>query len=243
MEAPVYRRVLLKISGEGLSGSGGSGLSSEHLTRTARQIAELHQMNVQVAVVMGAGNFIRGADLSGAVGIGRVTADQMGMLATVINALAMQDVLESLNVPARVCSAIGITALCEPFIRRRVIKHLNERRVVLLAGGTGNPFFTTDTCAALRAAEIGADVLIKATKVDGVYSADPVKHPEATRYDRLTFDEVLSKKLAVMDQSAIAMCRDNSIDIIVCNLMAGGAVARIARGERAGTLVTTAVAK
>ena len=240
MDAPAYRRVLLKISGEGLSGPGGSGLSSEHLARSARQIAELHHMGVQVAVVVGAGNLIRGADLSNAVGIGRVTADQMGMLATVINALAMQDVLESQGVPARVCSAIGITALCEPFIRRRAIKHLDSGRVILLAGGTGNPFFTTDTCAALRAAEIGAKVLIKATKVDGVYSADPVKNPAAIRFNRLTFDDVLAKKLAVMDQSAIAMCRENEIDIIVCNLMADGVVARIARGERVGTLVTTA---
>ncbi|MBN2212589.1 MAG: UMP kinase [Sedimentisphaerales bacterium] len=243
METPAYQRVLLKISGEGLSGPGGSGLSSEHLTRSAKQLAELHQMGVQVAVVIGAGNFIRGAVISGAVGIGRVTADQMGMLATVINALAMQDVLESMNVPTRVCSAIGITALCEPFIRRRAIKHLNEGRIILLAGGTGNPFFTTDTCAALRAAEVGADVLIKATKVDGVYSDDPVKNPSAIRYDRLTFDDVLAKKLAVMDQSAIAMCRENDIDIIVCNLMADGVVTRIARGERVGTLVTSAADK
>lgn len=235
-----YGRILLKISGEGLSGTGGTGLSSTDLEHTAAQITELFQMGVQVGVVIGAGNLVRGATLSKTVGLHRVTADQMGMLATVINALALQDVLETQGTPTRVLSAIGITALCEPFIRRRALKHLENGRVIVLAGGTGNPFFTTDTCAALRAAEIQANVLVKATKVDGVYSEDPAKNPQAIFYDKLTFDDVLRQHLAVMDQSAVAMCRENNIDIIVCNLMKGGAIAKIARGELVGTLVTQA---
>lgn len=238
MAALKYERMLLKISGEGLSGPGQFGLTAEHLRGVAMQITELVKMGVQPAIVVGAGNFIRGTRLSQNAGLQRVSADQMGMLATVINAIALQDVLEDMGTPSRVLSAVGVSAVCEPFIRRRAIKHLEAGRAVILAGGTGNPFFTTDTCAALRALELQVPVLIKATKVDGVYSADPVKEPDAVLYDQLTFKEVLDKELAIMDQSAFVMCRDNGVDIIVCNLMKSGTVGRVAQGERVGTLIT-----
>ncbi len=234
-----YRRILLKVSGEGLCAPGSSGLSGDEISALAQQIHELRLMGVQPAVVVGGGNLVRGARLSADINIHRVTADHMGMLATLINALALQDVLEEKGSPSRVLSAGGVTSLCEPFIRRRALRHLEKGRVIILAGGTGNPFFTTDTCASLRAAEIQADVLIKATKVDGVYSSDPVANPDATFYKKLSFDQVLYDKLAVMDPSAITMCRENDIDIIVCNLMAVGTVARAARGESVGTLVSS----
>ncbi len=233
-----YRRILLKISGEGLSGAGGYGLAKEELDKVAAQVEELVSLGVQPAIVVGAGNLVRGATLSKMANIHRVTGDQMGMMATVINALALQDVLEGQKIPTRVLSAIEVTRFCEPFIRRRAIKHMQNNRVVILAGGTGNPFFTTDTCAALRAAEIHADVLIKATKVDGVYSADPITHPAARKYTRLTYDEVLRDNLRVMDQTAISMCKENKIDIIVCSLLTPGTVARVAKGEAVGTLIT-----
>ena len=233
-----YQRILLKVSGEGLCGSGG-GLGAREIDALAEQIHQLRQMGVQPAVVVGGGNLVRGERLSSQISIHRVTADQMGMLATVINALALQDVLEEKGSPTRVLSAIGVADFCESFIRRRAIRHLEKGRVVILAGGTGNPFCTTDTCASLRATELQAEVLIKATKVDGVYSADPVKDPTAKLYDKLTYDQVLRDNLAVMDQSAITMCRDNDIDIIVCNLMTEGNVARIARGETVGTMIST----
>jgi uridylate kinase len=236
-----YRRILLKISGEGLSGAGGFGLAKDELDKVAGQVEELVKLGIQPAIVVGAGNLVRGATLSKMTHIHRVTGDQMGMMATVINALALQDVLEGQDIPTRVLSAIEVTRFCEPFIRRRAIKHLDNNRVVILAGGTGNPFFTTDTCAALRAAEIRADVLIKATKVDGVYSADPVNDPQATKYDKLSFDEVLRDNLRVMDHTAISMCKENNIDIIVCNLMEAGTVARVAKGEAVGTLITNKV--
>lgn len=232
-----YKRILLKVSGEGLCGPSG-GLNGDEINALAQQIHELHQMGVQPAVVVGGGNLVRGAKLSSEISIHRVTADQMGMLATVINAIALQDVLEEKGSPTRVLSAIGIEAICEPFIRRRAIRHLEKGRIIVLAGGTGNPFCTTDTCAALRAAELQSELLVKATKVDGVYSADPIKDPDAKFYKKLTYEQVIDDKLAVMDQSAIAMCRDNNIDIIVCNLTKSGTVARVACGEDVGTLIS-----
>ena len=233
-----YKRVLLKISGEGLCRRDGFGIDGEALEQTAAQLTELRQMGVEPAVVVGAGNFIRGARLSSRTSVHRVTADQMGMLATVINAIALQDVLESQGTPSRVLSAYAVSAVCEPFVRRRAVRHLEKGRVVILAGGTGNPFFTTDTCAALRACEIQAEVLIKATKVDGVYSADPVHDPTAVKYERLTYRAVLDQDLRIMDHSAISMCCDNNIDILVCNLMKPGMVARAACGEQVGTIIS-----
>jgi len=234
-----YQRVLLKISGEGLCGPGGFGLDGPALQTVASQIHELREMGVQPAVVIGAGNFVRGAVLSPEVGVHRVTADQIGMLGTVMNALALQDVLEALGTSTRVLSAVAVTQFCEPFIRRRALKHLGIGRAIILAGGTGNPFFTTDTCAALRASEIQADVLVKATKVDGVYSADPNQDPHAVLYDRLTYAQVLGRDLQVMDHSAISLCRENHIDIVVCNLRDPGSLSRVVRGEHVGTLITS----
>jgi len=233
-----YQRVLLKISGEGFSGTGGFGVSGPELNTVAQQIAELAAMGVQPAIVVGAGNLVRGTNLSRETSIHRATADQMGMLATVINAIALQDVLEGLGTSARVMSAVEMATVCEPFIRRRALKHLEAGRVIILAGGTGNPFFTTDTCAALRASEIQADLLIKATKVDGVYSADPVQDADAVLYEKLTYQQVLQDNLKIMDQTAITMCRDNNIDIIVCNLMKKGTVAQVAQGDKTGTLIS-----
>ena len=234
-----YKRVLLKISGEGFGGSDGSGLASEGLSVMADQIVELWQMQVQTAVVVGAGNLVRGASLSKKIALQRVTADQMGMLATVINALALQDVLEKKGAPTRVLSAIDMTTICEPFIRRRAVSHLERNRIIILAGGTGNPYFTTDTCAALRASEIQADVLIKATKVDGVYSADPVQDPSAKKYEKLEYLELITNDLRVMDHTAVSMCRENNIDIIVCNMMKSGNVTRVVQGEQIGTLISS----
>jgi len=233
-----YKRVLLKISGEGFCGAGGFGLASDKLEMIAAQIKELQDLHAETAVVVGAGNFVRGTTLCQQGCVHRVTGDQMGMLATVINGIALQDALETQGLRTRVISAVGITAVCEPFIRRRAVRHLEKGRVIVLVGGTGNPFFTTDTCAALRASEIQADVLIKATKVDGVYSADPVKEADAKKYDKLSYDEVLQQNLEIMDRSAVSLCQDNKIDIIVCNLMAEGTVSRVARGEHLGTLIT-----
>jgi len=233
-----YKRVLLKVSGEGLSGTGGFGLDAGELGTMARQIVELRNMSVEVAVVTGAGNFIRGATLCEQAPIGRVSADQMGMLATVINSIALRDVLESQGCAACVLSAREMNSICELFVQQRAIKYLQAGTVVILAGGTGNPLFTTDTCAALRASEIEADVLIKATKVDGVYSADPVKNPNAKFYDKLSYTEVLRDDLRVMDQTAVTMCRDNGIDIIVCNLMKPGTVAQAVMGQKVGTIIS-----
>lgn len=235
-----YKRILLKISGEGFCNQSGFGLDGKALEELAGQINQLSQMGVQCAIVVGAGNFVRGATLSSQSSVHRVTADQIGMLATVINSIALQDVLESLGTPTRVLSAISITSICEPFIRRRAIKHLESGRVVVLAGGTGNPFFTTDTCAALRASELAADVLIKATKVDGVYSSDPVKDTSAQLFETLTFSDVLEKDLRVMDHSAITLCQENHIDIVVCNLLKRGTITRVVRGESTGTVISSA---
>lgn len=232
-----YQRILVKLSGEALMGGGDYGIDPAILRRIALEIQELLALNVQVAVVIGGGNIFRGAGLARA-GMDRVTGDHMGMLATVMNCLAMQDALESLGSHARVLSAIRINEVCEDYIRRRAIRHLEKGRVVLFAGGTGNPFFTTDTAAALRATEIGAQLLLKATKVDGIYSADPVKDPSAVRYPTLTFDQVLDERLAVMDATAIVMCRDNRLPLQVFNLNNAGDLLRIVCGESVGTVVT-----
>ena len=234
--SPVYKRVLLKLSGEALLGSQEYGIDPPVIQRVAAEIAELLGLGVQVGLVIGGGNIFRGAGLAEA-GMDRVTGDQMGMLATVINALALQDALERHGVVARVMSALQIHEVCEDYIRRRAIRHLERGRVVIFAAGTGNPFFTTDTAASLRAIEISADILIKATKVDGVYSADPLKDPTAVRYDGLSFDRVLSDKLNVMDATAIVMCRDNNLPLVVFNLNNAGDLVRLICGETLGTSV------
>ncbi|HEU4623904.1 MAG TPA: UMP kinase [Steroidobacteraceae bacterium] len=232
-----YQRVLVKLSGEALMGQGDYGIDPVVIKRIAGELAELTQMGTSVAIVIGGGNIFRGAGLARA-GMDRVTADHMGMLATVMNALAMQDALESLGLHVRVMSAIRINQVCEDYIRRRAVRHLEKGRVVIFAAGTGNPFFTTDTAAALRAIEINADLLLKATKVNGVYSDDPIRNPKATRYPRLTYDKVLADKLNVMDATAVVMCRDNRLPLRVFNLNNAGDLPRVVRGEDVGTLVT-----
>lgn len=234
-----YKRVLVKLSGEALMGSGEYGIDPAIIKRIALEIQEILTLGVEVAVVIGGGNIFRGAGLARA-GMDRVTGDHMGMLATVMNCLAMQDALEAIGTHARVMSAIRINEVCEEYIRRRAVRHLEKGRVVLFAAGTGNPFFTTDTAASLRAIEIGAGLLIKATKVDGIYSADPVKDPSAVRYPTLTFDRVLDERLNVMDATAIVMCRDNNLPLQVFNLGNAGDLLRIVQGESIGTVVRNA---
>jgi uridylate kinase len=235
-QQPRYRRILLKLSGEALLGEADYGIDPEVLRRLAMEIIEVQSLGVQVAVVIGGGNIFRGAGLARR-GMDRVTGDHMGMLATVMNALAMQDALESLGAYARVMSALRIHEVCEDYIRRRAIRHLEKGRVVLFASGTGNPFFTTDSAATLRGIEIGADVLLKATKVNGIYDADPMVHPNAVRYQRISFDQVLSDRLNVMDATAIVMCRDNNLPLQVFNLHNAGDLMRIVQGEDVGTVV------
>jgi len=232
-----YNRVLLKLSGESFCGPGEFGIDGPSLESLANRISEICKLGPQVAVVVGAGNFIRGESFSQTSHIPRNTADYMGMLATIINACALQETLEKSGQPTRVLSAIEVAAMCEPFIRRRALRHLEQGRVAILAGGTGNPFFTTDTCAALRAAELDADLLIKATKVDGVYSDDPEKNPDAQLFEELSYDEVLKKNLRVIDHSAISLCRDNNIPIIVLNIFKKGNIAKAICGEQVGTLI------
>ena len=232
-----YRRVLLKISGEALMGPGEYGLDAQTVVRVAGEIKSVLAMGVEVAVVIGGGNIFRG--VSGAAkGMERASADYMGMLATVINALAMQNALEQQGVHTRVLSAIPMSTVCEPYIRRRAIRHLEKKRVVIFAAGTGNPFFTTDTAAALRASEMGCDALLKATKVDGVYSADPKKDPTATRYDRLDYLEVLARDLGVMDASAISLARENHIPILVFSIQEPGGFADVMQGRGRCTIVS-----
>lgn len=236
MESPKYRRVLLKLSGEILGGSKGQGIDPKSMVRICEEIAQVHDMGIDVAVVVGGGNIFRG--LSGTqLGFDRVAGDYMGMLATVINALALQVVLESIGIHTRVLSAITVQQVCEPYIRRRAIRHLEKGRVVILAGGTGNPYFTTDTAAALRATEIGADIILKGTKVDGVYSADPKLDPNAVKYDFITYEDVLTKNLRVMDATAIAMARENQIPVLVFDITQPGNLIRAVRGEKIGTVV------
>jgi len=236
-EKTVYKRILLKLSGEALMGDCDYGIDPQVISRVATEIVELLAMQVQVAVVIGGGNIFRGAGLAQG-GIDRVTGDQMGMLATVINSLALQDALESQGANSRVMSAIQINEVCEDYIRRRAVRHLERGRVVVFAAGTGNPFFTTDSAASLRATEIDAELMLKATKVDGVYDADPMRNSDAKMYKRLTYDKVLRDDLQVMDATAIVMCRDNGIPLRVFNMFHAGDLKRIALGEDVGTLVS-----
>ncbi len=231
-----YRRVLLKLSGEALMGDEDYGIDPKIITRLAREVMEAQQAGAEIALVIGGGNIFRGAGLA-AGGMDRVTGDQMGMLATVINALAMQDALEKLGGKVRVMSALKINDVCEDYIRRRAIRHLEKGRIAIFAAGTGNPFFTTDSGAALRAIEIGADLLLKATKVDGVYDADPAKNPDATRFDTLTYDEALNRDLQVMDTAAFALARDSDLPLRIFDMGQPGQLLRILQGERIGTLV------
>lgn len=236
MDTPRYSRVVLKISGEALAGSRGFGIDVETIQRIASEIAEVHRLGVQMAVVVGGGNIWRGIEAVG-TGIERSTADYMGMLATVLNALALQDLLEKLGVPTRVQTAIEMREVAEPYIRRRAIRHLEKERVVIFAAGTGNPFFSTDTAAALRAAEMDAEVILKATKVDGVYDSDPEQNPDAERLCSLTYLDVINKGLRVMDATATSLCMDNGIPIIVFNMLVKGNILRTVMGEDVGTTV------
>jgi uridylate kinase len=231
------RRILVKLSGEALMGDGDYGIDPAFLRRLATEIRSVRELDIEIALVVGGGNLFRGAGLARA-GMDRVTGDHMGMLATVMNSLAMQDALESIHVPTRVMSAVRINQVCEDYIRRRAVRHLEKGRVTIFAAGTGNPFFTTDTAASLRAVEIEADLLLKATKVDGIYDADPVTTPAAKRYTRLTYDQVLDQRLNVMDATSIVLCRDHGLPLRVFNLNDPGALVRAASGGDVGTLVT-----
>jgi uridylate kinase len=233
---PLYRRVLLKLSGEALMGDQQFGVDPAVTTRIARDVSEIQGLGVQTAIVIGGGNIFRGLAAS-VRGMDRATADYMGMLATVINGLALQDALERQNVLTRVVTAIEMRAVAEPFIRRRAIRHLEKGRVVIFAAGTGNPYFTTDTAAALRAMEIKADVILKGTKVDGVYTADPMLDPAATKYSAISYLQVLEKQLKVMDATAISLCMDNQLPIVVFNLREPGNIRRVVLGEAVGTTV------
>jgi len=233
-----YSRVLLKISGQGFCKEDDFGLDLEQVRFLADEVAECVRTGKEIAVVVGGGNFIRGAIASEKTGLGRATADYMGMLATIINGMALQDTLETLDFETRLMSALTASDVAEPFIRRRCTRHLEKGRVVILVGGTGNPYFTTDTQAALRASEIKADVLLKATKVDGIYSADPVKDPAAQRFDVISYEEILKRKLEIMDSSAVDLCARNSIPILVFSLRESGNLLRALGGEEIGTLVT-----
>jgi uridylate kinase len=236
-EALKYRRVVLKLSGEALAGEQGFGISPRVVDRLTDEIQALHAIGADVGVVIGGGNIMRGTQAS-AEGMDRVSADYMGMLATIINSLAMQDLLERKGVITRVLTAIRMEAVAEPYIRRRALRHLEKRRVVIFAGGTGNPYFSTDTAAVLRAVEVHANVLVKATKVEGIYSADPNKDPAAVFIPELTFQDVLTRDLKVMDAAAVSLCRENHLPIVVLNIHERGAVAAALRGERRGTLVS-----
>jgi uridylate kinase len=234
--AHIYQRILLKLSGEALMGEKGYGIDAQTVDYMAREIKDVYSMGTQLAVVIGGGNIFRGVQAS-LEGMERASADYMGMVATVINALALQNALEKHGIPTRVQSAIEMKELAEPYIRRKAMRHLEKGRVVIFAAGTGNPYFTTDTAAALRAMEIGADVIMKGTKVDGVYSADPVKNPDAVKYGSLTYIDVLKKGLGVMDSTAISLCMDNNLPIVVFNLKGKGNIRKIIEGKKIGTLV------
>ncbi len=235
----MFKRILLKLSGEALQGDQGFGIDPKVIQTMAQEVKELTAMGIEVALVIGGGNIFRGLAAS-TQGMDRSTADYMGMLATTLNSLALQDALERIDVPTRVQSAISMSELCEPYIRRRAVRHLEKGRVVIFAGGTGNPYFTTDTAAALRAMEIHADAIFKATKVDGVYDSDPVKNPKAKKFESLSFRDVLTKDLKVMDSTAISLCMDNKMPIYVFNMTEGGNVKRILSGEKIGTVVQEA---
>ena len=236
-DTPVYKRVLLKLSGEALMGDRSYGIDRGVAGLIAKDVGDVQRLGVETAVVIGGGNIFRGVAAS-ANGMDRATADYMGMLATVINALALQDALEREGISTRVLTAIEMRAVAEPFIRRRALRHLEKGRVVVFAAGTGNPYFTTDTAAALRAMEIKAEVILKGTKVDGIYSADPITHPEATRFDSITYINVLERGLQVMDATAISLCMDNRLPIVVFNLRTPGNLRRAIMGEPVGSLVT-----
>lgn len=236
MSELVYTRILLKLSGEALMGDSAGGIDGATVLRLAEEVKELCDIGVQVGLVIGGGNILRGSEAASDV-LNRVTSDHMGMLATVINALAMQDSLESLGQPVRVMSALQINQVCESFKRRRAIRHFEKGRVVIFAAGTGNPFFTTDSAASLRGVEVDAQVLIKATKVDGIYSDDPLKNPDAEFYSRISFDEAIDKRLNVMDATALVLCRDHKLPLRVVNIFDKGAVKRLVMGEDVGTLV------
>jgi uridylate kinase len=232
-----YKRIILKVTGEVFAGPQHYGIDAKTVKAFAQELKEVKELGCELALVVGGGNIFRGA-IASEIGMDRASADTMGMLATVINSLALQDALEKLGVSTRVLSAIEMRQVAEPYIRRRATRHLEKGRVVIFAGGTGNPFFTTDTTASLRAMEIGAEVLLKATKVEGVYDADPVKHVDATKFEELTYIEVLNRELKVMDSTAISLCMDNKVPIIVFNLMEKGNIRRILSGEPIGTLVS-----
>jgi len=231
-----FKRILLKLSGEALAGGGAFGIHAERVKELAREVADVTAAGIQVGVVVGGGNIFRGV-AAAAQNMDRVTADHMGMLATVINSLALSDALEQMGIPTRVMSAIEMHQVAEPYIRRRAIRHLEKGRIVIFAAGTSNPYFSTDTAATLRALEIKADIIAKATRVDGVYDKDPLKFPEAVRYPEITYLEVLSQALGVMDATSIAMCRDNKLPIIVFNLNATGNIMRMSMGEPVGTVI------
>ena len=233
---PRYRRVLLKLSGEAFSVPGGEGLDSSQVAFVAQESSRAASLGVQLSIVVGGGNVVRGTVLS-RMGVDRATADYMGMLATVINGMALQDALERLGLETRLLTAIEMRAVAEPFIRRRALRHLEKGRIVILAAGTGNPYFTTDTAAALRAAELGAEVLLKATQVDGVYSGDPLQDPAARRYDRLTYVEVINRHLRVMDATAVTLCWENHLPIVVFKLREPGNILRAIQGEPIGTVI------
>ena len=237
MSDPAYRRILLKLSGEALAGVKGQGMDPEVALRIAEEIREIHELGVQTGVVIGGGNFIRGISAS-AHGLDRVAGDHMGMLATIINSLALQATLEKVGVPTRLMTAFEVRQIAEPFIRRRAVRHLEKNRVVIFAAGTGNPYFSTDTAAALRAMEIKAEVILKATKVDGIYDADPVLVSEAKMLDKVTYRDLLSRGLSVMDATAVSLCMDNRLPIIVFNLNVLGNIKRVISGEKVGSLVT-----
>lgn len=237
MRRPVYKRVVLKLSGEALQGAQKHGIDLKFCHSLAKEIKEVKSLNVQVVLVVGGGNIFRGEAESTAFGIDRSVADYMGMLATVINGLALQDALEKIGVPTRVLTAIEMHAIAEPYIRRRAIRHLEKGRVIIFVAGTGNPYFTTDTTAALRAKEINADIILKATKVDGVYSADPVKVKNAKRFTKLEYLDVLQKRLKVMDATAISLCMDNNLPIVIFNFTKPGNIKRVILGEKIGTVV------
>ena len=237
IEGVKFKRVLLKISGEMLGGKQGFGLETDTLDYIANEIKAVHELGVGVAVVVGGGNFIRGSAFSETGGIDRTVADHMGMMGTIMNGLALQSAVEKAGIATRVQSALTVSEVAEPFIRRRAIRHLEKGRVVVFAAGTGNPYFTTDTAAVLRALEIDADALLKATKVDGVYNKDPRKHSDAVMYETVTFSEAIDKRLAVMDQTAFTMCREHGLPVVVLDLLRPGGMARVVKGEPEGTLV------
>lgn len=236
MSAPRYKRILLKLSGEALAGQQGTGINNSVIKQIAEDVAEVHRRGVQMGIVIGGGNIFRGVAAS-AEGMDRASSDYMGMLATVINALALQDALEKQNVPTRVQTAIEMAEIAEPYIRRRAVRHLEKNRIVIFGAGTGNPYFTTDTAASLRAMEINAEILMKGTKVDGIYDKDPAKHKDAKKYEKIRYIDVLSQGLQVMDSTAISLCMDNKLPILTFDLSTPGNTLKAAMGETIGTLV------